>query len=241
MSPPRQPRDLLKRVPAGRCRPTATPPTPSKMCWGWGSRCAAGGARRGGTARGPPAPCHAGTAQSPSWGAGPCWAASWGHKQWGDPGDPPSPLVDPPPHTYHCGELGSGASTMGGNGASSGISSSRGSGEGPPGRYWLCMKGLGGHKWQGGANISHGAPPYPWAACSPTAEGAVLGLGGWGRSWEHQHWEHRSAGAGGRRAPPCANAYMGFLKATSWQRGSAGSITRGGESICEGLRGERGR
>lgn len=40
---------------------------------------------------------------------------------------------------------------------------------------------------------------------------------------------------------PCASAYMGFLKAMSWQRGSAGSITRGGESICEGLRGERGR
>lgn len=82
-----------------------------------------------------------------------------------------------------------------------------------------------------------------------------MGLLG-GSTSSAEHWEHwsagegpcssahpgavaRSGGGGAEGAPlrPCARTYKGFLKARSWQRGSAGSMTRDGESIGDVLQG----
>lgn len=85
----------------------------------------------------------------------PCWATSWGQRQQGDREDWEGvPPLLTPPRAYHRGELCSCPSSTAGNGGSSGISSSRGSTEGPPGSscetspgmYWLGMKGLEGQR-----------------------------------------------------------------------------------------------
>lgn len=98
-----------------------------------------------------------------------------GEREQRDPGQPPQ-APPQPPGAYHLGELCSGAS-IGVNGASSGISSSRGSGEGPPGSsweaspgmYWLVIKLLGGAK--GGKGADGGGTSLPWGAWQPQDAG----------------------------------------------------------------------
>lgn len=89
----------LTRAPGGRCHPSGTPPTPSRMQWGWGMRCVEGGARRGGTMWGPPETSPAGTDRTQSQGAALCWAAAWGGGGGGvmGRGSPGGDLPPPPP------------------------------------------------------------------------------------------------------------------------------------------------
>lgn len=90
---------------------------------------------------------------------------------------PPHCALPPPPSTYHLGELCS-AVLMASKGPSSGISSSRGSGEGPPGiswwgpstrggpspgRNWLGRKLLAGQK--GGEGLGVGMGHLPASLC----------------------------------------------------------------------------
>lgn len=135
-----------------------------------------------------------------------------GEREQRDPGQPPQ-APPQPPGAYHLGELCSGAS-IGVNGASSGISSSRGSGEGPPGSsweaspgmYWLVIKLLGGKRGKGGRWRGH-LPPLGCLA-APGRRREALGLEAGAHllvgstSWAG-HWEHWSAGDGPPH-PPCA-------------------------------------
>lgn len=143
------PSSALTRVLASCCHPTARPPAPRRTGWNWGTRCAAGGVRRG-TAGACPA---GGAGLTPRLMTAPCRATSWGQKQQGERrGTERGFSLLTPPRAYQRGGLCSEASSTAWNEGSSGISSSCGSTEGPadsscgtsPGIPRLGMKGLGG-------------------------------------------------------------------------------------------------